>query len=67
VTKDPGQALITCTALLDAVEKSNAHAIILEWPQQKKTGYFAWHAMEEAMEGDDQPQGIFFETCRRIS
>ncbi len=38
-TKDPELALITCTALLAAVEKSNAHAIIHELPQQKKTGY----------------------------
>jgi hypothetical protein len=40
VTKDPELALITYTTLLDAVEKSDAHAIIHKLPQQKKTGYF---------------------------
>jgi hypothetical protein len=41
VAKASELALITYTALLDAVEKSDAHAVISELPQEKKTGYFA--------------------------
>jgi hypothetical protein len=58
VAKDPELALITYTALLDAVEKSNAHAVICELPQQKKTGYVAWLTMEEAMEGNDHKESF---------
>ncbi len=39
VAKASELALITYTALLDAVEKSDAHAVISELPQEKKTGH----------------------------
>jgi hypothetical protein len=53
---DPDLALITFTALLDAVSNSDAHTAIKELPESLRTGFHAWQAMEQAMEGDDRKE-----------
>jgi hypothetical protein len=53
---DPDLALITFTALLDAVLDSNAHTAIKELLESKCMGFYAWQAMEHAMEGNDRKE-----------
>jgi hypothetical protein len=53
---DPDLALISFTALLNAVSDIDTHTAIKELLESKCKGYYAWQAIEHVMEGDNQKE-----------